>query len=360
MATVFISYSWDSSEHKAWVRRLGDDLRARGITVWLDQFDLRLGDDVTKFMEHGVSEADYVLLICTDMFGQKANDRRGGVGYEQAIVTSEILDSSPTRGRFVCILRQGTPSRALPAYMRSRLWLDCRDDFAYLTALQQITEHILGGHDVPASTTSVEHLSESAQALNTSPYVEPHPWVLVAGTGAPRGFSSELESLSHALGERLMSAHCGLVTGGWKGVDEWVARSFANAAYKVQAPLEDALIQVIVRTDIPAFAAGQLVFVSKGEEEWDEPIRRADAVILLGGLGGTKETGRRALKLRKPVFPISDSGGDAKEFYIEMVKDWPSLGWMGLVERDFQRLGRPALPALEVAVELARRVPSAA
>jgi hypothetical protein len=114
MPTVFISYSWDGAGHKAWVRRFGEDLQTRGITVWLDQFDLRLGDDVTKFMERGVSEADYVLLVCTEQFGQKANERRGGVGYEQAVVTSEILNSNPTRGRFVCILRQGVPVSVPP------------------------------------------------------------------------------------------------------------------------------------------------------------------------------------------------------------------------------------------------------
>ena len=95
MPTVFVSYSWDTAGHKAWVRRFGEDLRTRGITVWLDQFELRLGDDVTSFMERGVTQADFVVLVCTENFGQKATQRRGGVGYEQAIVTSEILQATP-------------------------------------------------------------------------------------------------------------------------------------------------------------------------------------------------------------------------------------------------------------------------
>jgi hypothetical protein len=157
-----------------------------------------------------------------------------------------------------------------------------------------------------------------------------------------------------------VSARCGLVTGGWEGVDEWVARSFAETADKLQVPLEDALVQVIVRTDEPAFAAGQLVFVSGGREEWDEPIQRAGVVLLLGGLGGTKETGRRALEMGKPVLPIADTGGDARATYVEMLKVWPTLSWMGLTEREFQRLGRPGSSAIDAAVELAQRVKSAA
>lgn len=299
------------------------------------------------------------MLICTENFSQRAGERRGGVGYEQAIVTAEILNSSPARGRFVCILRQGTPSQSLPRYMQSRLWLDCRDDSAYPAALDQVAEHVLGKHNVPSSKDSVVAPSAPAQSPAPAPYGDPNPWVLVAGTGSPRGFTAELEALSRNLGERLISSRCGLVTGGWRGVDEWVARSFAETAHKLQAPLEDALVQVVVKSDEPAFAAGQLVFVSKGAEEWDEPIRRAGVVLLLGGLGGTRKTGQRALKMRRPVLPIADTGGDAKAVYLQMLRDWHNLNWMGLSEKEFQQLGRPASSAIGAAVELAQRVKTA-
>lgn len=47
---VFISYSWDTEgenlEHKKWVLDLATKLRFHGVDVTLDQFDLRLGDDL--------------------------------------------------------------------------------------------------------------------------------------------------------------------------------------------------------------------------------------------------------------------------------------------------------------------------
>src|SRR2546423_3939697 len=121
MPTAFISYSWDNKEHRDWVRRFASDLRNLGIDAWLDQWELKLGDDVTEFMERGVTEADHVFLICTETFATKANRRRSGVGYEQAIVTAELLNSQSRRGRFICVLRSGTPSVAIPRYMQSRL-----------------------------------------------------------------------------------------------------------------------------------------------------------------------------------------------------------------------------------------------
>jgi len=354
MPKVFISYSWDSPEHRAWVRAFAGDLLSNGVDAWLDQWEVQLGDDVTEFMERGVTQADYVLLVCTENFAQKANGRRGGVGYEQAIVTSELLHTSPNRGRFVCMLRQGSPSSALPRYMQARLWVDCRDDFSYSEAVQQILVHVFRRH--AGQKPQLQVVAVDSQQAVIKPDMEPHLWALVAGSGVARAFSPELEGLARSLGEGLMARQCGLVTGGWPGVDEWVARGFAESASKFQVALEDALVQVIVKDKEPAFAAGQLVFVEKGDEEWDEPIRRADVVVLLGGVGGTRKTGKRALELKRPVLPVADSGGDAKVFYVDMLKQWDKLDWMGLTEKEFQRLGRPGSAAIDAALELAVKV----
>src|SRR5882672_5885405 len=48
---AFISYSHDSSAHKSWVLKLAGDLRAAGVDVVLDQWDLSAGQDVSMFMQ---------------------------------------------------------------------------------------------------------------------------------------------------------------------------------------------------------------------------------------------------------------------------------------------------------------------
>ena len=55
---VFISYSHDSQSHKDWVRQLATDLRDKGIDAILDQWELKLGDDLAAFME-----AEFLELI---------------------------------------------------------------------------------------------------------------------------------------------------------------------------------------------------------------------------------------------------------------------------------------------------------
>ena len=64
--------------------------------VILDQWDLGLGDDVPKFMEKAVGDADRVLMICTEPYVHKADEGKGGVGYEAMIVTGELVSK---RGR---------------------------------------------------------------------------------------------------------------------------------------------------------------------------------------------------------------------------------------------------------------------
>ena len=71
---VFASYSHDSDEHKKWVRCLCTKLRENGADMMLDQWDIGLGTDLTLFMEK-LSAVDRVLVICTDTYVKKANNR---------------------------------------------------------------------------------------------------------------------------------------------------------------------------------------------------------------------------------------------------------------------------------------------
>lgn len=55
---VFISYSWDSTEHKDWVLRLSKDLReAYRVYTLLDQYG-RGGEDLITFMKNGLNKAN--------------------------------------------------------------------------------------------------------------------------------------------------------------------------------------------------------------------------------------------------------------------------------------------------------------
>ena len=61
MPRAFISYSWNSEEHKGWVRTLAIRLRENGVETTLDQWHLVPGDQLPAFIERAVRDSDYVL-----------------------------------------------------------------------------------------------------------------------------------------------------------------------------------------------------------------------------------------------------------------------------------------------------------
>lgn len=124
---VFISYSHDTPAHKQWVGELAGKLVKKGVDVILDQWDLGLGDDVPKFMEKSVSEADRVLMICTETYVRKADDGKGGVGYEAMIVTGELVKDLGT-AKFIPIVRQDNGQEKLPKCVSTRFWANLSDD----------------------------------------------------------------------------------------------------------------------------------------------------------------------------------------------------------------------------------------
>jgi hypothetical protein len=143
---AFISYSHDSSTHKEWVLKLASDLRAKGIDVVLDQWDLVPGQDVSSFMQRGISEADRVIMVCSAAYVTKSEGGVGGVGYERLIVTSEVVSSIDTI-KFIPILRGSNDSGRIPSFLGPRLYLDFENNSEYELRLIELARQI---HGAPA------------------------------------------------------------------------------------------------------------------------------------------------------------------------------------------------------------------
>lgn len=138
----FISYSWDSEEHKEWVRKLAINLQSNGVITLLDQWDTYPGIDLIKYMETSIRESDYVILVCTPNFTQKANLVEGGVGYEKIIVTGEIYHKLSPQKKYVPIIRNGKPKECLPSYLKTRVYLDFSNDNKYQDNIEKLLRHI--------------------------------------------------------------------------------------------------------------------------------------------------------------------------------------------------------------------------
>lgn len=142
---VFISYSHDSPEHKQWVSELAARLRHNGVDAILDQWDLGLGDDITRFMERGIVDADRVLVICTDEYVSKANVGEGGVDYERMIINAELVQNLGT-DKFIPIIRQASGKVRTPTFLGTRVYADFRNDNQFDAECEKLIREL---HEMP-------------------------------------------------------------------------------------------------------------------------------------------------------------------------------------------------------------------
>lgn len=121
---VFISYSWDSDEHKDRVLKLSDRLRAKGVDCNIDQYDIAPIEGWTRWMINQIEWAEFVLVVCTEEYEQRFRGRgepgRGlGVKWEGAIITQAIYDNEARNTKFIPIVFSSEEFNYIPNPLRS-------------------------------------------------------------------------------------------------------------------------------------------------------------------------------------------------------------------------------------------------
>mgnify|MGYP003601535196 CR=1 FL=1 len=128
---VFISYSWDSDEHKNWVSKLAGDLeRLNDFHVIWDGYDLDSFVDKNLFMEDAVTHADFTIIVATTAYAAKADNREGGVGIETFLNTAKhwqkMLESK--RSNSIVVLKERD---SMPTYLKGHFYVDFTNESNY-------------------------------------------------------------------------------------------------------------------------------------------------------------------------------------------------------------------------------------
>lgn len=139
---VFISYSHDSEEHKNWVLQLATRLRSNGIDILLDIWNLRLGSNLASFMEKGLSKSQRVICICSESYVKKANDGKGGAGYEKQIMTDELTKDQNTEW-VIPLIVNNTNERKLPTFLSGRKYISFEDTLLYENKYEELLRDLL-------------------------------------------------------------------------------------------------------------------------------------------------------------------------------------------------------------------------
>lgn len=140
--TVFISYSHDSEEHKNWVLQLATRLRSNGVNVILDRWNLKLGSDLASFMERGLSKSQRIISICSDVYVRKANDGKGGAGYEKQIMTAEFINDQNTNW-VIPLIKNNPNDRKTPIFLGGRMYISFEESHLYESKYEELLRDIL-------------------------------------------------------------------------------------------------------------------------------------------------------------------------------------------------------------------------
>lgn len=162
---IFISYSWDSEDHKQWVQQLADDLTELlpDLDVEYDQRGMDHRVDRNQYMEAGIFGSDAVLAIVTKNYTEKANARQGGVGRETAMAAERHwMDiASKSKTRILAIKREADTE--VPRYLTASLYFDFTRTNFYTAELSRLKEELesIGAHSaeqlVAARSISLEN-----------------------------------------------------------------------------------------------------------------------------------------------------------------------------------------------------------
>lgn len=186
--TAFISYKWDSGEHVAWVRQFAGDLRSRGIAAILDQWEVKLGESFTEYMQRHIAEADVILFVITKgaVAAAEAPAGEGGaLKFEVQMMNARRMAEGV---RIIGVYRSGDRP---PHYLRDNRYADFRNDDQYQESLTSLVDDLLGKGNAPP----VGSPAPSVLSANNAPTVRVP--VATKATAAEPFTKARLESLLH-------------------------------------------------------------------------------------------------------------------------------------------------------------------
>ena len=127
---VFISYSYTD---KDWARSFAEALKQHGLRVWLDQFQIAVGDPMREALETGLRESDVLVALIDPHFSFKPN------------LFFDLGAAISMGKRVVPIVPRDVDASKLPFDIRSRQYLLRNSPEETANELAQVIDRNFGG-----------------------------------------------------------------------------------------------------------------------------------------------------------------------------------------------------------------------
>jgi hypothetical protein len=173
--TAFVSYSWDSIEHQEWVFQFTNKLRNKGgVDADIDKFQTQAATiNLNSMMISNIRDKDYIILVLTENYAKKADELKGGVGFE-TLLTMPLIMENPNK--IILVTRQSEDfNKVIPFHYKGIYAIDFSNDEMFE---EKFTELIYRIHNVP--------LYEKAE-LGEVPTLKPRASLITNSTpGTPK------------------------------------------------------------------------------------------------------------------------------------------------------------------------------
>lgn len=151
---VFISYSWDNSLHKDWVINLMNRLRDEGVCAEIDISITQQGTiNLNRMMLEKIRDSDFVIIVLTENYKDRAENYQGGVGLETTLLQNEILKNTK---KIIPIKRStANDNDVIPYYLEGLNYTDFSLDNKFEESFLELLHRIKGVDMIEVSPLGV-------------------------------------------------------------------------------------------------------------------------------------------------------------------------------------------------------------
>ncbi len=120
MATkVFISYAHESEKLSDAILDLSNYLRSQGIDSEIDQYEEAPAEGWPKWMMKQIQDANYVIIVCSELFFKRANDFSGkaeglGVKWETTLILQQLYNINSNNQKYIPIIFNKSDTQYIP------------------------------------------------------------------------------------------------------------------------------------------------------------------------------------------------------------------------------------------------------
>lgn len=123
MSRIFLSHT---SKDKPFVRKLANDLRANGHTVWIDEAEINIGDSLIGKIREGLDSVDFVAVVLS----------KASIGSEWVQKELEIASNREIKEKRKVVLPIKIENVELPGFLEGKFYGDFSIESEYSDKLQ--------------------------------------------------------------------------------------------------------------------------------------------------------------------------------------------------------------------------------